>query len=265
MCRLAAEAGVPVTFLMLQTDDAPDDWRKHLELISRARAEGHDITAQVAGRPFGLLHGLTARHRFLDTQAFAPLVDLPVSEQVERMRDPELRGTLEVYYDCLLERDGQAIVMMMLLNYSYGNGDALHEMLNNDSAVLGLADGGAHCNMICDASTPTWMLTHWARDRTQGPKIPLPTVIKKLTADTAALFDFDDRGRLEVGLRADINVIDHENLTLREPHMVADLPAGGTRFVQGAEGYDYTIVAGEITRDHDAFTDARPGRLVRSE
>ena len=322
MCRLASETGVPITFLMLQTDDAPDDWRKHLELISRARAEGHDITAQVAGRPFGLLSGLTARHRFGDMPSFAPLVGLPVSEQVERMRDPELRAALvaesraqieslraempeiakamdtwdrsfplgdpvdyepgyedsiagiaeakgldplEVYYDCLLERDGQAIVMMMLLNYSYGNGDALYEMLNNDSAILGLADGGAHCNMICDASTPTWMLTHWARDRTQGPQIPLETVVKKLTSDTAALFDFDDRGRLEVGLRADVNVIDHGRLTLREPHMVADLPAGGTRFLQGAEGYDYTIVAGQITRDHDTFTDARPGRLVRSE
>lgn len=321
MCRLAAETGVPVTFLMLQTDEFPDDWRKHLELVTRARDEGHRITAQVAGRPFGLLMGLTARHRFLDTQAFAPLVGLPVAEQVARMRDTDLRSALiaesraqiegmretmpeiakaldtwgrtfplgdpvdyepryedsiagiaeargldplEVYYDCLLERDGQAIVMMMLLNYSYGNGDALHEMLSNPAAVVGLADGGAHCNLICDASTPTWMLTHWARDRDHGPRIPLATVVKKLTADTAALFDFDDRGRLEVGLRADINVIDHDRLTLHEPHMVADLPAGGTRFVQGAEGYDYTIVAGQITRDHDEFTDARPGRLVRS-
>lgn len=320
MCRLAGEAGVPVTFLMLQTDDVPDDWRKHLELITRARDEGHDITAQVAGRPFGILMGLSARHRFADCPSFQPLVGLSNAEKAERMRDPELRHALisetkaeldairevmpvvaqametydrtfplgdpvdyepgyeksiaaiakatsrdplDVYYDALLERDGDAIVMMMLLNYSYGNGDALYEMLTNPSAVLGLADGGAHCNLICDASTPTWMLTHWARDR-QGPQIPLATVVKKMTADTAALFGFEDRGRLEVGLRADINVIDHERLTLHEPRMVADLPAGGTRFVQTASGYDYTIVAGEVTRDHDEFTDARPGRLVRS-
>jgi N-acyl-D-amino-acid deacylase len=320
MCRLAAEAQVPVTFLMLQTDDVPDDWRKHLELITRARDEGHDITAQVAGRPFGLLMGLSARHRFADCPSFQPLVGLSNAEKAERMRDPELRAALieetkkqieeireimpiaaqametydrtfplgdpvdyepgyeqsiagiaeatgqdplDVYYDALLERDGDAIVMMMLLNYSYGNGDALHEMLSNPSAVLGLADGGAHCNLICDASTPTWMLTHWARDR-QGPQIPLATVVKKMTADTAALFGFEDRGRIEVGLRADLNVIDHERLTLHEPRMVADLPAGGTRFLQEASGYDYTIVAGEVTREHDRFTGARPGRLVRS-
>ncbi len=320
ICRLAAETGVPVTFLMLQTDDVPDDWRKHLELITRAREEGHRVTAQVAGRPFGLLMGLSARHRFADCPSFLPLVGLSNAEKAERMRDPELRAALldetrkqldeireimpvvaqametydrtfplgdpvdyepgyeqsiagraeasgrdplDVYYDALLERDGDAIIMMMLLNYSYGNGDALHEMLTSPAAVLGLADGGAHCNLICDASTPTWMLTHWARDRDHD-RIPIETVVKKMTADTAALFEFTDRGRLEVGLRADINVIDHQRLTLHEPRMVADLPAGGTRFVQDAAGYDYTIVAGEITRDHDQFTAARPGRLVRS-
>jgi N-acyl-D-amino-acid deacylase len=320
MCRLAAETGCPVTFLMLQTDNAPDDWRTHLELIGRARDAGHRITAQVAGRPFGVLLGLSARHRFSECPSFAPLKPLSNAEKAERMRDPGLRAALiaesrelvemlrqvmpvaaqafetydrtyplgdpvdyeptdaesiagiaaatgrapeEVLYDSLLERDGDAILMMTLLGYSYGNGDALYEMLSDPSAVVGLADGGAHCNLICDASTPTWMLTHWARDR-KGPQIPLPTVVKKMTADTAELFGFTDRGRLAVGLRADINVIDHQRLSLREPHLVADLPAGGTRFLQEAEGYDATIVAGEITRRHDRFTDARPGRLVRS-
>jgi N-acyl-D-amino-acid deacylase len=320
MVRLASETGCPVTFLMLQTDNAPDDYRTHLELIGKARAEGHRITAQVAGRPFGVLLGLSARHRFVACPSFAPLANLSNAEKAERMRDPELRSALldeareivamlrehmpvaaqalenytrtyplgdpvdyepspessiagiaeasgrhpdEVYYDALLERDGDAILMNTLLGYSHGNGDALFEMLSDPSAVVGLADGGAHCNLICDASTPTWMLTHWARDR-QGPQIPLATVIKKMTADTAELFGFTDRGRIAVGLRADLNVIDHERLTLREPHLVADLPAGGTRFLQEAEGYDATIVAGEITRRHDQFTDARPGRLVRS-
>ncbi len=319
MCRLAGQ-GVPVTFLLLQTENAPDDWRKHVELVSRARDEGHDITAQVAGRPFGILMGLTCRHRFSDCPSFKALEGLSNAEKVERMRDPELRATLieeskkfiedlraimpsiaeametwdrtyplgdpvnyeptyedsiagmaeaqgrdplEVYYDALLERDGDAIVMTMLFNYSHGDGEALYEQLSNPSTVLGLADGGAHCNMICDASMPTWMLTHWARDR-DGAKIPLEAVVAKMTSETAKLFGFTDRGRLEVGLRADINVIDHDGLKLREPHMVADLPAGGTRFLQEAEGYDYTIVAGEITRDHDEFTGARPGRLVRS-
>lgn len=173
-------------------------------------------------------------------------------------RDPD-----EVYYDALLERDGDAILMNTLLGYSHGNGDALYEMLSDPSAVVGLADGGAHCNLICDASTPTWMLTHWARDR-KGPRIPLPTVVRKMTADTADLFGFTDRGRIAIGLRADLNVIDHARLTLREPRLVGDLPAGGTRFLQAAEGYDATIVAGRVTRRFDRFTDARPGRLVRS-
>ena len=320
MCRLAAETGVPVTFLMLQTDNVPDDWRKHLELIGRARAEGHRITAQVAGRPFGILFGLSARHPFLACPSFAPLVRLPVAEQAERLGDPDLRAALmveyrelieqvrpfnavaaqamesfgrtyplgdpvdyepadedsiagiaarsgrdplEVYLDALRERDGTAILLMTLLGYSYGNGDALHEMLTSPDAVLGLSDGGAHCNTICDASTPTWMLTHWARDR-QGARLGVSEVVRKLTSQTAELFGFEDRGRIAVGLRADLNVIDHERLTLREPRLVADLPAGGTRFVQDADGFDYTIVAGEITRDHGRFTDARPGRLVRA-
>ncbi len=319
MCRLAEEAGVPITFLMLQTDAAPDDYRKHLELVGRVREQGHPVTAQVAGRPFGVLLGLTARHPFMICPSYQPLLEVPLADKVAAMREPELRETLvgeyrlmieqvkamdplaakamesfdrtyplgdpvdyeptdadsiagiaaatgrdpvEVYYDALLERDGQAIVMNTLLGYTDGNGDALHEMLATDHAVIGLADGGAHCNLICDASTPTWMLTHWCRDR-KGPQLRLPDVIRKLSADTAALFGFDDRGRVEVGLRADLNVIDHDRLTLRQPHMVADLPAGGTRFLQEAEGYDYTIVAGQVTREHDAFTGATPGRLVR--
>ena len=319
MCRLAAEAGVPVTFLMLQTDASPDAYRTHLELVGRVRADGHPVTAQVAGRPFGVLLGLTARHPFMICPSFGPLLAAPLEDRVAAMREPATRERLvaefrsvivqlrqdhpilakametfdrtyplgdpvnyepgdddsiagiarrtgrdpvEVYYDALLERDGRAIILNALLGYSDGNGDALHEMLTSEHAVLGLADGGAHCNAICDASTPTWMLTHWARDR-RGATLPLQTVVRKLTAQPADLFGFQDRGRLEVGLRADVNVIDHARLTLRAPRMVADLPAGGTRFLQDAEGYDATIVAGVVTREHDRFTGATPGRLVR--
>jgi N-acyl-D-aspartate/D-glutamate deacylase len=171
---------------------------------------------------------------------------------------------VEEYYDRLLDSDGHAMIMMTFLGYSHGNGDALHEMLTHPAAVLGLADGGAHANFICDASTPTWMLTHWARDRHRGPKLPLPHVIKKMTADTAVLFGFDDRGIVAPGMRADLNVIDFEHLTLRSPRLARDLPAGGTRLLQDAEGYVATIVRGVITREHDAFTGERPGRLVRS-
>lgn len=171
---------------------------------------------------------------------------------------------IEEFYERLRERDGEALMMMPFLGYAHGNGDALHEMLTHPAAVLGLADGGAHANFICDASTPTWMLTHWARDRVRGPRLTVEHVIKKMTADTAALFGFLDRGVIEVGKRADVNVIDFDNLELREPRLVADLPAGGTRLLQAAEGYVATIVGGEITRENDQFTGARPGRLVRS-
>ncbi len=171
---------------------------------------------------------------------------------------------VEEYYDRLLDNDGHAMIMMTFLGYSHGNGDALHEMLTHPAAVLGLADGGAHANFICDASTPTWMLTHWARDRHRGPKLPLPDVIKKMTADTAALFGFEDRGIVSVGMRADLNVIDFDRLTLRAPRLARDLPAGGTRLLQDAEGYVATIVRGIVTREHDAFTGELPGRLVRS-
>ena len=170
----------------------------------------------------------------------------------------------EEFYERLRDRDGEALIMMPFLGYAHGNGDALHDMLTHPAAVLGLADGGAHANFICDASTPTWMLTHWARDRSRGPRLPLEHVVKKMTADTAALFDLDDRGVIAVGKRADVNVIDFDRLRLREPRLVADLPAGGTRLLQAAEGYRATVVRGEVTRKADQFTGARPGRLVRS-
>ena len=171
---------------------------------------------------------------------------------------------IEEFYDRLRDRDGDGLLMMPFLGYAHGSGDALYEMLTHPAAVLGLADGGAHANFICDASTPTWMLTHWARDRSRGPKLELEYVIKKMTADTADLFGLHDRGRIEVGMRADVNVIDHERLRLREPRLVQDLPAGGTRLLQAAEGYVATVVGGQVTRENDEFTGAFPGRLVRS-
>ena len=129
---------------------------------------------------------------------------------------------------------------------------------------VGLADGGAHSNFICDASTPTWMLTHWARDRTRGPRLELPYAVKKMTSDTARLFDFHDRGIVAPGMKADLNVIDFDALRLHEPKLVHDLPAGGSRLVQPASGYAATIVSGVVSRADDEFTGELPGRLVRS-
>jgi N-acyl-D-amino-acid deacylase len=177
----------------------------------------------------------------------------------------EARGVdpLEVLYDEMLNDDGLAMMMMPIFNYAGGSHDVIREMLTHPQAVSGLSDGGAHCGMICDASIPTYLLTHWARDRSRGETLPLEWVIKKQTSDTATLFGLGDRGTLEVGRRADINVIDFDNLRLLSPRMAHDLPAGGRRLLQEAEGYDYTIVAGAVTRDHGRDTGARPGRLVR--
>ncbi len=173
------------------------------------------------------------------------------------------RSLEEVYYDIFLEDDGKAMLMMPLFNYSDGNSDATREMLLHPQGVSGLSDGGAHCGMICDASIPTYMLTHWARDRSRGEKLPLEWVVKKQTKDTADLYGMTDRGSLEVGKKADLNVIDYEGLTLRQPRLAHDLPAGGRRLIQGAEGYDYTIVSGQVTRKNGVDTGARPGGLVR--
>jgi N-acyl-D-aspartate/D-glutamate deacylase len=136
-------------------------------------------------------------------------------------------------------------------------------MLLHPAGVLGLSDGGAHCGMICDASYPTFLLTHWARDRHRGDKLSLEYVIRKQSRDTAHLFGLTDRGTIEPGKKADINVIDLNALTLHPAAMAFDLPAGGNRILQGASGYAATIVSGTVTRRNDVDTGARPGRLVR--
>lgn len=170
---------------------------------------------------------------------------------------------LATMYDLMLEADAGAMLMYPMFNYSDGNHDAIREMLTHPAGVLGLSDGGAHCSMICDASYPTFLLTHWARDRHRGEKLPLEYVIRKQSHDTAQLYGMSDRGVIGVGKKADVNVIDLDALTLHAPRMAYDLPAGGKRLVQGASGYDATIVSGTVTRRHGVDTGARPGRLVR--
>jgi N-acyl-D-aspartate/D-glutamate deacylase len=180
----------------------------------------------------------------------------------------EERGVsgLEALYDLMLEGvAGPATSMLFLpfFNYSDANHDALRDMLTHPSGVAGLSDGGAHCGMICDASYPTFLLTHWARDRYRGEGLPLEYVVKKQTADTAALFGLEDRGVIATGKKADLNVIDFEGLRLHMPRMAYDLPAGGRRLVQDASGYVATMVSGTVTRRDGVDTGARPGRLVR--
>ena len=170
---------------------------------------------------------------------------------------------LAVMYDLMLECDSGAMLMLPFYNYAEGNHDAIYEMLSHPAAVSGLSDGGAHCGMICDASYPTYLLSHWARDRHRGPKFSLEYVVRKQTLDTATLFGLSDRGVISVGKKADLNVIDMDTLNLELPRMVYDLPAGGRRLIQGAGGYDATVVSGAVTRRHGADTGARPGQLIR--
>ena len=169
----------------------------------------------------------------------------------------------EVAYDAFLAEDGKALLMAPLYNYVDSNHDVIREQLTHPQAVVGLGDGGAHCGLICDASLPTTMISHWTRDRHRGEQLPLEWVVRKQTKDTAELFGMCDRGTIEVGRRGDINIIDHDKINLRTPELVHDLPAGGRRLIQKAEGYVATIVAGEITRKQGEDTGARPGRLVR--
>lgn len=169
----------------------------------------------------------------------------------------------EIAYDALLEKDGKALIYHPLFNYITGDLSLVQEMLEHPHTTFGLSDGGAHCGVISDASFPTTLIQHWGRDRTRGPKLPLEQLVAMQTSETAGLVGLLDRGVIAPGYKADLNVIDFENLTLHEPIVAYDLPAGGRRLVQRASGYEYTIVAGEI-----AFRDGEPtgvlnGTLIR--
>jgi N-acyl-D-amino-acid deacylase len=321
MTRLSKETGRPIWFLLTDRTKDPARWKRLMQGVHKARGEGADITAQVAGRPVGVIQGIAGSYNpFSIRPSYIPLERLSPKERIEKMRDPALRRRLldeepterqlarlsqarqamigrwdklfvmsgaapdyepspeksiaaiaakgnsspqEVAYDYLTESLDN-FLFLPVVNYAQGDHETVREMIADPGTLLGLSDGGAHCGAIVDASMPTFMLTHWGRDRKRGPGFSLAQLVKMQTSETADFFGFNDRGRLQPGLRADVNLIDFDRLRLHHPEVVHDLPAGGRRFVQRADGYRATLVAGTPVFEDGEETGARPGRLVRA-
>ena len=154
------------------------------------------------------------------------------------------------------------MMLVALANFENNSLDTVGELIRRDDVVLGLGDGGAHYGMICDASYPTFVLAHWARDRASG-RLSVAEAVRQLTSVPAGVAGLADRGRIALGYKADLNVIDHAGLVLHKPVITHDLPAGGRRLDQTADGYVATIVSGEVIAENGVPTSARPGRLIR--
>jgi N-acyl-D-amino-acid deacylase len=169
---------------------------------------------------------------------------------------------MEEAYDRLLDEDGHAMLLVAMANFENNSLDTVGELIRRDDVVLGLGDGGAHYGMICDASYPTFLLAHWARDR-KARRLSIPDAVRMMTSVPAKVAGLADRGRIAVGFKADLNVIDHAALRLHKPVITHDLPAGGRRLDQTADGYVATVVSGEVIAENGVPTDARPGKLVR--
>lgn len=197
--------------------------------------------------------------RFSDPPDYEPPPEAAVAAICATTGQPPM----SVLYDLMLEQDGEALVFYAVANYTDGDGEATRVMLEHPHTLTGLSDGGAHVRVILDANQPTYMLTHWVRDRSRGPRLALEEVVRRQTSDPAQLFGLLDRGVLAPGYRADVNVIDLERLALGVPRVVNDLPGGAERLMQDAAGYVATIVAGTAIRRAGDDTGERPGRLVR--
>jgi N-acyl-D-aspartate/D-glutamate deacylase len=320
MTKLASATGRPVWFLLTDRYEDPARWRRLMKAVHEARANGLSLTAQIAGRPIGVMMGIgTALNPFTVRPSYKQIESLPIAEQRARLRDPEVRRKIlaekpsaaevaklaqfrqlvtsrwdkffimgnppdyepapeqsvaaiaaregrspdEVAYDTITAAEGQYLYFPVV-NYVVGDHEPIREMLNDPACLLGLSDGGAHCTSIVDAGVPTFMLTHWSRDRSRGPRLPLELVVKRQTSETADFFGLCDRGRLAPGLRGDVNLIDYDRLQVQKPELVHDMPAGGRRFVQKVEGYEATLVAGTPIFERGEHTGALPGRLVRA-
>jgi N-acyl-D-aspartate/D-glutamate deacylase len=185
------------------------------------------------------------------------------SRSVAALARAQNRHPWDVALELMMRDDGKALLLNTFENYTDGDLAVVREMLTDEATVLGVADGGAHVGVICDAGSPTFLLSHWARDRKRGPGLPLEFLVHKQTRQTALAYGLADRGLLAPGYKADINVIDFERLRLLKPQVVYDLPAGGKRLMQHAEGYRHTFVAGRETVCDGEHTGQLPGRLLR--
>ncbi|MEO6126238.1 MAG: amidohydrolase family protein [Ilumatobacteraceae bacterium] len=170
---------------------------------------------------------------------------------------------MQLVLDQLTSSDGNGMLYAPFFNYTYGDLSMTYEATQHSRTRMGLSDAGAHCGAICDGGTPTFMLTHWARDRTRGPRLPLEYVVHRQTRQTAELYGLTDRGLVAPDLRADLALIDYDNLRFELPRMAFDLPAAGRRLVQKAHGYKAVFVGGVQTIADDEFTGALPGQLIR--
>ncbi len=192
-----------------------------------------------------------------------PQYEQTAEDSVLQMAKDRGVPTLEMIYDLMLGDEGRALLYFPIYNYTEMSFDNVYRMMQHPLSIMGLSDGGAHVGTVCDSSFPTYLLCYWARDRQRGERIELAEAVRRLTSDIADYCGMRDRGRLRVGLKANINVIDMGRLRLYPPHMVQDLPAGGQRLLQEAEGYSAVIVDGQVVLEDDALTGRYPGRLVR--
>jgi N-acyl-D-amino-acid deacylase len=320
MTKFSKDSGRPAWFLLTDRPTDLERWRRLMDGVHKARAEGGSVTAQIAGRPVGVMLGIdTALNPFSIRPSYQALLKLPVAERIARMQDPAFRAQVlneapsvellnrlsqfrqkittswkrmfpmqdppnyepeekdsvasiaartnhspdEIAYD-YLAGGADRFLFFPIVGYNEDNLDIIHTMLSDDTTLLGLSDGGAHCSSIVDASVPSWMLIHWARDRSRGPKLPLEMLVKRQTNDTARFFGFHDRGLLREGMKADVNVIDYQRLRLHVPEVRYDLPMNGRRLLQRVDGYKNTFVSGVSTFEDGVYTGATAGKLVRA-
>ncbi|WP_334143289.1 N-acyl-D-amino-acid deacylase family protein [Rhabdothermincola sp.] len=236
--------------------------REQVSLLSDPHRRQRLVTEMAAMGDDPIVAGFMSPTRVFpmgDPPDYEPPPESSVAAQAAR----EGVSPWEKLYDLLRSGEGRELLNAPVLNYADGSLDPTYEMLASPVTAFGLGDGGAHVGQTCDASSTTFMLTHWVRDRQRGPRLPLELAVHKITGATADLYGLGDRGRLRPGLKADLNLIDFDRLQLRRPELVQDLPGGARRLVQRAEGYVATVNAGEVVMAEGEDTGARPGRLVR--